>query len=173
MAQAISRRPLTAEPRIRARGQVMWNLSWTKWHWDRVFSEFFDFPLSISFHRCSAQSCIIGGMKKCRKVAAVQRHSVTPSIWTATQISRLPFTWQRPHHILLTVLQNWLKSLANIRSDRMVNYMLLQHTLVNHPSRMMGKLKAVNTHNHKYYPTSLKTPQEYYHGNGYNKIHFH
>jgi hypothetical protein len=28
----------------------MW---WTKWHWDRFFSEYFFFPLSISFHRCS------------------------------------------------------------------------------------------------------------------------
>jgi hypothetical protein len=26
---------------------------WTKWHWDRFFSEYFGFPLSISFHRCS------------------------------------------------------------------------------------------------------------------------
>jgi hypothetical protein len=25
-------------------------LWWTKWHWDRLFSESFTFPLSISFH---------------------------------------------------------------------------------------------------------------------------
>jgi hypothetical protein len=31
----------------------MWDLWWTKWHWDRFFSEYFGFPLSISFHRCS------------------------------------------------------------------------------------------------------------------------
>jgi hypothetical protein len=30
---------------------IQWDLWWTKWHWDRFFSEFFDFPLSISFHR--------------------------------------------------------------------------------------------------------------------------
>jgi hypothetical protein len=30
----------------------MWDLWWTKWHWDRFFSEYFGFPLSISFHRC-------------------------------------------------------------------------------------------------------------------------
>jgi hypothetical protein len=30
----------------------MWDLWWTKWHWDRFFSEYFDFLLSISFHRC-------------------------------------------------------------------------------------------------------------------------
>jgi hypothetical protein len=34
-------------------GQSMWDLWWTKWHWDRFFSEYFGFPLSISFHRCS------------------------------------------------------------------------------------------------------------------------
>jgi hypothetical protein len=31
----------------------MWDLWWTKWHWDRFFSEYFGFPLSVSFHRCS------------------------------------------------------------------------------------------------------------------------
>jgi hypothetical protein len=31
----------------------MWGLWWTKWHWYRFFSEYFGFPLSISFHRCS------------------------------------------------------------------------------------------------------------------------
>jgi hypothetical protein len=28
----------------------MWDLWWTKWHWERVFSELFNFPLSIPFH---------------------------------------------------------------------------------------------------------------------------
>jgi hypothetical protein len=31
----------------------MWDLWWTKWQWDRIFLEYFGFPLSISFHRCS------------------------------------------------------------------------------------------------------------------------
>jgi hypothetical protein len=31
----------------------VWDLWWTKWHWDRFFSEYFGFSLSISFHRCS------------------------------------------------------------------------------------------------------------------------
>jgi hypothetical protein len=34
-------------------GKSMWDLWWTKWHWDRFFPEYFGFPLSISFHRCS------------------------------------------------------------------------------------------------------------------------
>jgi hypothetical protein len=28
----------------------MGDLWWTKWYWDRFFSDFFGFPLSISFH---------------------------------------------------------------------------------------------------------------------------
>jgi hypothetical protein len=31
----------------------MWDLWWTKWHWDRFFLEYFGFLLSISFHRYS------------------------------------------------------------------------------------------------------------------------
>jgi hypothetical protein len=34
-----------------APGSIQWDLRWTKWHWDRFFSQFFGFPLSISFHR--------------------------------------------------------------------------------------------------------------------------
>jgi hypothetical protein len=34
-------------------GQSMWDLWWTKRHWDRFLPEYFGFPLSISFHRCS------------------------------------------------------------------------------------------------------------------------
>jgi hypothetical protein len=42
----------------------MWDLLRTKWYRDRFFSEFFGFPLSISFHRGSPYSCIIWGMNK-------------------------------------------------------------------------------------------------------------
>jgi hypothetical protein len=38
----------------------MWDLWWTKWHWDRFFSEFFGFPLSISFHRRFPNSYHLG-----------------------------------------------------------------------------------------------------------------
>jgi hypothetical protein len=31
----------------------MWDLWWTKWHWDRFFLEYFGFPLSFSFNLCS------------------------------------------------------------------------------------------------------------------------
>jgi hypothetical protein len=34
-------------------GSVHVAFAGTKWHWDRFISEFFGFPLSISFHHCS------------------------------------------------------------------------------------------------------------------------
>jgi hypothetical protein len=38
----------------------MWNFWWMKWHWDRFFSEFFGFPLSMSFQRRSPNSYHLG-----------------------------------------------------------------------------------------------------------------
>jgi hypothetical protein len=43
----------TGQGEKKARSQSMWDLWWTKWHCDRFFPEYFGFPLSISFHRCS------------------------------------------------------------------------------------------------------------------------
>jgi hypothetical protein len=34
-------------------GQSTWNLQWTKWHYHRLFSMYFCFPLSASFHQYS------------------------------------------------------------------------------------------------------------------------
>jgi hypothetical protein len=39
-------------------GQSMWDLWWTKWHWDRFFSEFFGFPVTVDL-----QTHIIWGMR--------------------------------------------------------------------------------------------------------------
>jgi len=33
--------------------QSIWGLWWIKWHRHRFFSEYFGFPLSVSFHYCS------------------------------------------------------------------------------------------------------------------------
>jgi len=41
------------EVTLQVTGQSVWDLWWTKWHWDRGFSQYLCFPLSISFHRCS------------------------------------------------------------------------------------------------------------------------
>jgi hypothetical protein len=40
----------------------MWDLWWTKWHWDRFFSEFFGFSLSIYHSTVVLQTHIIWGM---------------------------------------------------------------------------------------------------------------
>jgi hypothetical protein len=39
-------------------------LWWTKWHWDRFFSESFGFPLSVSFHCCSIFTHVSVGWTK-------------------------------------------------------------------------------------------------------------
>jgi hypothetical protein len=60
----------------------MWDLWWTKWHWDRFFSEYFGFPLSISFHRCSIK--IVKQKKKPdRHLHHHLHHSVAPKAFKA------------------------------------------------------------------------------------------
>jgi hypothetical protein len=51
----------------------MWDL-WTKWHWDRFFSEYFGFPLSISFHRFSIK------MEKQKKTSSSSSQGCTISL---------------------------------------------------------------------------------------------
>jgi hypothetical protein len=58
MVQAVSCWLLTVEAWV----TPMWNLWWTKWQWDRFFSEFVGSHLSISFHRISPYSYTICGI---------------------------------------------------------------------------------------------------------------
>ena len=39
---------------FRYQGKCMWDLWWTKWHWDRFVRVSRIFPASLSFHQCSA-----------------------------------------------------------------------------------------------------------------------
>jgi hypothetical protein len=41
----------------------MWDLWWTKWYWDRFFSEFFGLLLSIYHPTVALQTLIIWGMR--------------------------------------------------------------------------------------------------------------
>jgi hypothetical protein len=50
MAQAVSHRRLTAAAWVRAQVSLL-EFVMKKWHWDRFFSEFLGFALSISFQR--------------------------------------------------------------------------------------------------------------------------
>jgi hypothetical protein len=56
-------------------GQSKWDLRWTKWHWDRFFSEFFGLP-------CQYNSIVSLHIYISSGVLTVQRHSLTPSAWT-------------------------------------------------------------------------------------------
>jgi len=40
-------------------GQSMWYLWWKKRHWDRIFSEYFSFILSVLFRQCDMCVCNI------------------------------------------------------------------------------------------------------------------
>jgi hypothetical protein len=70
----------------------MWDLWWIKWHWDRSFSEFLSFQLSISFHCGSPYWYIAGGWIIGLLVAAVQRHRLTPQTLTTTSLYNVLFT---------------------------------------------------------------------------------
>jgi hypothetical protein len=60
-------------------GQSMWDLWWTKWHWDRFFSKSFGFLLSISFLRCSIFIHMSPGVwTKCPLGAKFRRDTVPP-----------------------------------------------------------------------------------------------
>jgi hypothetical protein len=65
VAQAVGRGPVTTEVRVHAR-MSMWDLWWTKWHWERFFFEFFGFPLSVSFHRGSMLTYHLGDEQQAR-----------------------------------------------------------------------------------------------------------
>jgi hypothetical protein len=52
----------------------MWDLWWTKWHWDRFFSEYFGFPLSISLQWCSIK------MEKAEKSSSSSSQGCTISL---------------------------------------------------------------------------------------------
>jgi hypothetical protein len=62
MAQVVSSRPLTAEARVLTGVNPCGICSWQSGSGTRFFSEFFGFPLSLSFHRGSSYSYIICGM---------------------------------------------------------------------------------------------------------------
>jgi hypothetical protein len=60
MAQVVSRRPLTAEARVRARANPSGICGGQSGTGTGFFSEFFGFPLSISIHRRSPNSYHLG-----------------------------------------------------------------------------------------------------------------
>jgi hypothetical protein len=80
MAQAVSRRPLTAESRVRTQINPCEICGGQSVTGTDFFSSSSVFTLSIQFHRLSPYSYIIRGIKKiCSLLVAVQRRSLTPS----------------------------------------------------------------------------------------------
>jgi hypothetical protein len=75
MAQAVCRQPLTAEARDRVRVSPC-VICGGQWHWDRFFSEFFGFLLSILFHHFSI--LIYHHPTRCA-TALTNQHIIIPS----------------------------------------------------------------------------------------------
>jgi hypothetical protein len=76
MAQAVSRWPLTAEARVRARVDpcgICGGQSGT----GQVFSKYFGFPCKISFHHCSI--FIYHRPMRCA-IALTKQHTITTSV---------------------------------------------------------------------------------------------
>jgi hypothetical protein len=65
----------------------MWDLWWTKWHWDRFFSEFFGFPLSIYYSTVVLRTHIVWGMV--RNVTIREIMEVEKNILEVTEEKRL------------------------------------------------------------------------------------
>ena len=57
MAQAVSRRPLRPETQVRSHASLC-EICCGKWHFDRFFSQYFGFPLSVLSHQRSVIVCI-------------------------------------------------------------------------------------------------------------------
>jgi hypothetical protein len=76
------------------------DLWWTKWLWNRFFSEFFRLPcqyhspVALHIHMSN------GGWAVSPMVAAVQTHSLTPSVWTTATYPTL-----YKHQIKLTLFK--------------------------------------------------------------------
>jgi hypothetical protein len=54
-------------------GQSMWDLWWTKWHWDTGVSEFLGLPPSLSFH---PGSIVMYHLGQCSKLAGICRYAL-------------------------------------------------------------------------------------------------
>jgi hypothetical protein len=50
----MDQREKTPDRKKKTPAQFLWDFWWTMWHWDRLFSKYFGFPPSVSFHRCSS-----------------------------------------------------------------------------------------------------------------------
>jgi hypothetical protein len=77
-------RRLVASPSPRRPGQSMWDMWWAKWHWDRFY------PVSTIPSWLSI--LMTWGWTVGPLVAVVQRHSLTASMWTTTNVEWLVFS---------------------------------------------------------------------------------
>jgi hypothetical protein len=81
----------------------MWDLWWTKWHWDRFFSEFLDFPLSVHNSTVALQTDIIWGMRNLLMSVGIHAWALDPPHLQETKELRLFLLFECEANRLFTV----------------------------------------------------------------------
>jgi hypothetical protein len=89
----------------------MWDLWWTKWHWNRFFSEYFGFPLSISFLGKGQKIIII------IVIFIIGLHRKPQGCGASVASAAGPFTAKIPYHIVQKFLniREQLKTFGDIQ----------------------------------------------------------
>jgi hypothetical protein len=72
------------------RDQVMWDLCWTKWHWGRLFFEYFGYPCQFSFHRLLNTHHISSGASTVADIVADVSSELTRE-WSDPTCRNLPW----------------------------------------------------------------------------------
>ena len=84
--------------------QSTWHLCWKMWHWDRVFSECFGFPLTVSLLQCSTLSYGHLHVSITRRINGrnlrIFSRSNTPFEIGRHQAEKNHFVFEKLHHLV-------------------------------------------------------------------------
>ena len=97
-------------------GQSIWDLWWTKGHWDRLFSEYLGFPLSISLHQCS--------------VLIFVYTLLLPNGQTGKAVSKIGQRWVHKYlHCRLYRVHKTAQMSSKLRYRTLVSYSCIRHAV--------------------------------------------
>jgi hypothetical protein len=77
-------------------GPPTWYFCWTNWHWDRFFSQYFSFPLSLPFHQCPIplHSSIADVIQSWRLTASLNNTFQRTASYSRRLESSSPLLWK-------------------------------------------------------------------------------